>query len=130
VVDESRPPNHHFKGYSLDEQRRPEFKYEFNDVMVTDYFVDVIDPNSKQPMLRRSLTLQSGQTEHQIAFRAANGKDITRADDGVFRIDQALQVRIVSDQVGQIVDTESGQQLHVPLDTTETTSTLVLEYLW
>jgi hypothetical protein len=130
IVDESRPPNHRFKGYSLDEQRRPIFRYEFDDVTVTDYFVDAIDPKSKQPLIRRSLTLQSLPAEHQIAFRAANGTDITRADDGTFRIDQTLRVRIVSDQVGQIVDTESGQQLQVPLDTNETSSTLVLEYLW
>ncbi|HIK95568.1 MAG TPA: c-type cytochrome [Planctomycetes bacterium] len=130
IVDESRPPNHRFKGYSLDEQRRPIFKYEFDDVTVSDYFVDAIDPKSKQPMVRRSLTLQSLPADSHIAFRAVTGKDITRADGGTFRIDQMLQVRIVTGQVGQIVDTESGQQLQVSLDINETTSTLVLEYLW
>ena len=130
VVDEGRPPNHRFKGYSLDEQRRPKFIYEFDEFTVTDYFVDAVDKKSQQPILRRTLTLQSPGTERRMTFRAANGTDITRADNGAFRIDQTLQVRIVSGQVGQIVDASSGKQLHVSLDTTETSSTLVFEYLW
>ena len=130
IADEGRPPQHRFKGYSLDEQRRPMFKYEFDDVTVADYFVDAVDPKSQRPVLRRSLTLQSNRTKRGISFRAANGKDITHADDGAFRIDQTLNVRIASDHVGQIVDASSGKQLQVPIDTGKSPSTLVLEYFW
>jgi putative heme-binding domain-containing protein len=130
IVDEGRPPQHRFKGYSLDKQRRPIFSYEFDDFTVTDYFVDAVDPKSQQSLLRRTLTLQSKQTDGHVTFRAADSEEITRGDDGTFRIGQTLKVRIASDQAGQVVDTESGHQLHVPLDTTETSSTLVLEYLW
>jgi putative heme-binding domain-containing protein len=130
VVDEGRPPQHRFKGYSLDQQRRPIFRYEFDEFTVTDYFVDAVDPKSQQPLLRRTLTLQSKKSDRHVSFRAADSEEIARGDDGTFRIGKTLRVRIVSDQNGQVVDTESGKQLHVPLGTTESSSTLILEYLW
>lgn len=130
VVDDGRPPQHKFKGYLLDEKRRPKFSYQVSDVMVEDYFVDVLD-SSKRPLLRRILTLKSDSpTPRSLLMRAANGQEITVESDGIFVIDKVLKIKVGGKYEATIVDRAAGKALLIPLRIGGKVSTLVLEYLW
>ena len=130
TVDEGRPPQHRFKGYSLDEKQRPTFNYQFANISVEDYSVDVLD-SSKRPFIRRRLTLRSASADQKnVVFRAATGKDITLEGDGVFLIDNSLRIRVDKTNKASIVDHASGKQLRIPLQIDDEPSTLMLEYVW
>ena len=130
AVDEGRPPQHRFRGYSLDDKQRPKFLYQFGDIDVEDYAIDVIDQQSNKPFIRRTLTLRSDQEVQNLVFRAAGGKSIVLEGHGTFLIDKSLRIRIDENHTGRIVDTASGKQLRVPLDGVSRTATLVLDYVW
>ena len=131
VVDEGRPPQHRFKGYSLDEKQRPKFRYEFADVSVEDYSVDTVDPSSNQPFIRRTLSLKSSHAKPlKLSFRVANGRNIIAESNGIFVIDESLRVRVDRNHVATIVEHKSGKQLRVPLTVSNQSGTLVLEYDW
>jgi putative heme-binding domain-containing protein len=130
TAEDVRPLHHRFRGYSLDDQRRPKFTYQFGDIIVEDYSVDVLDPKTNQSFLRRTLTLQSEQERRNVTFRAASGKNIVATGDATFLVDNMLRVRIDEKHAGQLVDTPSGQQLRIPLIIPRGTSSLVIEYVW
>jgi hypothetical protein len=160
TVGDGRPPQHRFKGYSLDDKQRPKFSYQFADITVLDYPIDVLDSSTKQPIIRRTLTfrnqklidlgaesadrrpkprktlrtntpgVRSSRTKQHPVFRVANGKSITSEGQGVFLVDKSLRVRIDSKHTGQIVDVPTGKQLRITLDVSDTPTTLVLEYVW
>ncbi len=130
VVDDGRPPNHQFKGYDLDEKQRPKFRYRFSDVAVQDYPVDVLDPATGQAFIRRTLTLKTSGVRRDALFRAAEGKNIRREEDGVFLIDGSLRIRIDATHQGEIVESPSGQQLRIPVRVSGNETTLTLEYSW
>lgn len=130
VVDETRPPNHQFKGYSLDEKRRPKFMYTVGDTKIEDYFVDLIDPSSKQPILIRKLSIQSKQSEQELAFRVADGKEIVPTDDGGFIVDQKLRVYIAKPHVGAVIDSAPQKEIQVKLDGNPEKSAVEVKYVW
>ncbi|MHC4877857.1 MAG: c-type cytochrome [Planctomycetota bacterium] len=130
VVDESRPPHRQFKGYSLDEKMRPRFKYQFADVSVEDYSVDLLDSSTGRPFIRRTLTLKSASERRDLAFRAATGKKIERIDDGHFRVDDQLTVRVNAEHSATVVDAAEVNQLRILLDVDSAATQLTLEYNW
>ncbi|MEQ9410711.1 MAG: c-type cytochrome [Fuerstiella sp.] len=129
IVDEGRPPQHRFRGYSLDERQRPRLMYDFDEVRVVDYFVDTRDAERDQPYLRRTVTFSSDRKRPGCAFRIANGRKIVSAGDTEFIIDDTLRIR-VSDRSAEIRKATTGDILHVPLNIPAGTSTLMIEYRW
>lgn len=130
IVDDGRPPQHQFQGYSLDDQQRPTFRYAFGTVEVEDYFVDAIDAASGQPILRRKLTLVGISDELSVSFRIAVGKVIQTLDEGTYLIDQNLKIRVAGTHRAEVVQRGDDSELRVPLTTTGPRSTLTLEYVW
>ncbi len=130
TVDEGRPPHHQFKGYSLDEKRRPKFEYQIGEASVEDYSVDVIDSQSERPVLRRTLTIRPKQLGSQLIFRVANGKEISALEDGSFLIDNKLRVRVGAPHQGTVLPAASGQQLSVPLDIVDGELVVTVDYIW
>lgn len=132
TVDEGRPPQHHFKGYSLDEKMRPRFRYEFAGINVEDYVVDVPDASTGRPFLRRTITLKpdKGPGQSTLTFRAATGKSIGRSDGGDFLVDDRLRVRIPEEHTGTITDASEFKELRIPLIVKEGSASLTLEYRW
>ena len=127
--EDDRPATHQFKGYSLDSKRRPKFEYSIDGVSVEDYFVDVTDDESKQSVLRRTITLRS-QANATVSFRIANGKKIESAN-GWFEIDGRIRVRVLDSNAASIVDAGEGQELRMKLNVTGGAATVtVVEYGW
>ena len=130
TVGEGRPPQHQFKGYSLDEKRRPKFNYQFADISVEDYSIDILD-SSKRPFIRRTLTLRSASSNPKdVVFKAATGKTITLEGNDVFLVDNALRIRVDQNNKASTVDRVSGMQLRIPLQIDDKPLTLMLEYVW
>lgn len=130
VVDEGRPPNHRFRGYTLDEKRRPRFRYDFGGIAVEDYPVDGVDPSSERTFLRRTVTVHTERGTKRAVFRVADGKRIVADDNGTFLVDDRLRVRIVEGPRAAIVDRDGGQRLHVPLTATTEPESVTVEYVW
>lgn len=130
IVDDGRPPDHQFKGYSLDARMRPRFRYHFSGVRVEDYPVDAVDPSTGRAFLRRTVTLKSESGRHQLAFRPATGQSLTQTGDGDFLVDKQLRVRIVSAHSGSIVDGADFRHLRIPVTVTSEGAELILEYRW
>ncbi len=130
IADDGRPPRHHFKGYSLDDQMRPRFRYEFDGVNVDDYAVDVLDALTGNPFIRRTVTLKADSDRDGLSFRVATGKSIVRGDDGVYVVDNRLRIHIDEAHAGSIVDVADGKSLLIPLSITGGATPLTLEYKW
>ncbi len=129
-VDDGRPPQHQFRGYDLDQQRRPTFHYQFDGVNVDDFPHDVRDPDSETTLIRREVTLSSERPRSNLNFRIATSDDIVEEQAGVFRIGKTLIVRVEKNHKAEIVDTLQGKQLNVPLDVNRDKTKLVIEYVW
>lgn len=137
TVDEGRPPNHKFLGYSLDEKQRPRLQYQFGDLQVEDYFLDALAPTQgsaqtdapRRGTLRRTIVVDAQQAQSGLVFRAANGKEIERLDDNVFQVDASLRVTI-SGGKAMVAKDDEGQRLQVPLDLQPGRNTITVEYSW
>lgn len=129
VVDESRPPQHHFRGYRLDKKRRPAFMYEYDGVAIVDRFTDVPDETSNKPFLQRTLTVEATERRNGLRLRVATGKEIIDQGDGVFLIDNKLTVRVTG-TTEILTSVESGKELILPLDIPEGTSSTIVDYRW
>ncbi len=129
VVDEGRPPLHHFKGYSLDEKRRPAFMYNFDGIQITDRFVDTID-DSQTAVLRRELSLETPASREEILVKAATGKKIAQLVDGTYRVDDTITIRMPFAANAEIVDIADGQKLQMNLNLKAGLNSVVLEYHW
>lgn len=130
IVDEERPPHHQFKGYSLDEQMRPRFRYQFDGISVEDYSVDTLDPSTGQHLIRRTVTLKSDSDRDGLSFRAATSKSIVRRGDGVYVADDRLRIHIDEAHAGVIVDAADGKELRIGLPIADGSTRLTLEYRW
>lgn len=129
IVDEGRPPRHQFRGYSLDEKQRPVFSYQFDDAAVSDYFVDAQSAGDPSPVLRRTLTVDSSGP-HNLSFRLISGKTILPQPDGSFVVDNLLNVRVVSPQQAEVVDTNEVKLLRIPLPVSNGVTKAIVDYSW
>lgn len=116
-----------FRGYHLDDQRRPTFQYRYGTIRVEDFFEDVLDPNDAA-RFKRTFRFDAPAAQEQFYFRAASGGKITRSSDRSFVIDN-LQLRITSDHKGVVREGDPGEVL-IPLTLPAGQSTLTLEYQW
>ena len=113
-----------FRGYDLDAQRRPTFRYEYGAIKVADRFEDIVAPDGRA-FFRRTLTFAVPAGTAPFLFRAATGTDLAAAGPNAFQVDK-LTVRLTGKQAAQLRDGE----LLLPLDLPAGTSTLTLEYQW
>jgi len=116
-----------FRGYRLDEKRRPTFQYEYGDVKVEDFFEDVTE-ESKGAKFKRTFTFNTPTAQKLFYFRAGVGQQITAKPDKLYQVDK-LQIRITSDHKGLIREGSPGDLL-IPLELPKGKSTLTLEYQW
>ncbi|QDT08247.1 c-type cytochrome [Planctomycetes bacterium K23_9] len=128
ITDNSRPTTHQFKGYTLDDKRRPTLRYEFGEVAVEDYFREYPDDATNKVQLRRSVTFTSAEKSELLRFRLANGDGIESNSNDRYRIGKGLTIRVASGQKAELMD---AGLLFVPLQLDgKRPEELVLEYLW
>ncbi|HAV62537.1 MAG TPA: cytochrome c1, partial [Verrucomicrobiales bacterium] len=79
------------RGYDLDEQLRPAFRYDFHEVSVRDY--TVARPGVVDAFLVRTLTFTSTAKPASLFFRLAVGEQIERQADGSWLIDGRVKMK-------------------------------------
>ncbi|NHE58192.1 family 16 glycoside hydrolase [Cyclobacterium plantarum] len=102
------------QGYALNRDRRPTFSYEFGQIKVRDFF----EPEMDGKALTRTISYSNPQKTTDIWARMLAAEKIESFGDGVYRVNQGqfyvkLPEAILLNTV--IRDTDSGQELIVPL---------------
>ena len=115
-----------FRGYFLDERKRPTFIYRYGDIEVEDFFEDLLD-DAGNAFFRRTMTFVAPAMQTSFFFRIASGKEITAAGDG-WRIDR-LNLRLPGDHQARVREGDP-MELLVPLALPEGKTTIKLEYQW
>ena len=117
-----------FRGYSLDDKRRPTFRYTWNGLTVEDYPVAVAVPGETDAGFRRTVTVHAEQPVERLFFRAAVGKHI-KETDGVFAVDETLKLKF-PDAKPIIRNSEGQSELLVPLTFNGHDAKFVEEITW
>lgn len=131
IVDDGRPPEHQFKGYVLDEQRRPTFRYSYKTIQTEDFFFTHKSPEADALTLRRRLRLKSPKATDSVRFRLAAAGNVAAISETEFKLKSGVTIRIKSDHSGQVTSTESGKQIIIPLVFDGTNpEELLIEYSW
>jgi mono/diheme cytochrome c family protein len=102
-----------FKGYSVDEQGRPRFRYELNGVKIEERVVPVLRPGGA--ILKREFTLNgSGKN---FFLLAGSGKDVDHTSTTDWIVDGDLEIQIDGDGAGEAIVRESAdvKQLLIPV---------------
>lgn len=101
-----------FKGYSLDAQQRPTFRYEFGDLLVEDAFLDVKSGDAK-PHFVRSLKFPQRPPPPGLHFRVATDKQIEAREANVFAVGKGLLVRLSAP--GVVREADGARELLLPV---------------
>ncbi|MEM7012399.1 MAG: hypothetical protein AAF585_13050, partial [Verrucomicrobiota bacterium] len=115
-----------YRGYSLDSDKRPTFRYHYGEVAVEDFFEDRLDEEGNAYFIRR-LTFAAEEAQTPFFFRAASGKKVEQDENG-WKIDN-LNLRVVGEFEATIRPGEPEElllSLTLPAGKTE----LKLEYRW
>ncbi|MCH7920357.1 MAG: hypothetical protein IIC50_20540 [Planctomycetes bacterium] len=116
-----------YRGYFLDEHKRPTFMYRYGDIKVEDFFEDLLDESGKV-YFKRTFSFESQRAQEQFYFRAASGNVIVEKPDNTYLID-GLTLRIVSAHQGIIREGEP-RELLISLALPAGKSNLIMEYRW
>jgi cytochrome c len=116
-----------FRGYRLDDKRRPAFLYRFENVDVEDYPVAV--PGEVDASIRRMLTLKAASgPAGSLFFRAAVGAKIEE-QDGAYLVDGRMKLRFPGAKPR--VRTDNGRsELLVPVVFTNGQAAITEEISW
>ncbi|QDT52625.1 Cytochrome c [Caulifigura coniformis] len=137
----AEPPRtlgYRFRGYRLDDQQRPVFKYTVpaggTFVTVEDAFVPAVDLGKPaEPGMRRTLTVTGEPGVHNVYLRVARGMiDDADAPTGAYSIDGEWKVRINPASAVTPFLRGAGKQaeLLLPIALTDGKASVVLEISW
>ena len=115
-----------YRGYHLDEERRPLFRYEYGDVAVTDFFEDQLTEEGA-PFFRRTLTFTAPSAPEPFHFRVAAGEEIS-GEGGQWKIDR-LTLRLEPGREPLVREGEPVELL-LPIALSEGETVITLEYQW
>ncbi|MCH1497414.1 MAG: c-type cytochrome [Rubripirellula sp.] len=135
LVDDGRPPNHQFRGYLLDAERRPTFLYQFGVIEVEDYFFDAVSSGGSRPedeslKFSRTLKLKSDQFVAGLRFRVATGSAIKSLKPRHYLVDDRLKVIVPEGFEATVVTGETGEALRLLFDVPVGQTTVEIEYVW
>ena len=128
-TDYEFPQDHgyRFKGYYLDDRKRPTFTYEYGDIKVEDFFLDRLDDEDKA-YFTRTFTFEAPSAQASFYFRAASGSKIDKLSDSTYQID-GLQIKFSGSDKAVIREGEP-QELLIPFKLPKGKTVLTVEYKW
>lgn len=116
-----------FRGYHLDDRRRPTFLYQYGKVRVSDRFEDVKDGEG-QPFFRRTLTMDAEGTVAPFHFRVAAGESARAEGERSFVVGP-LRVRIAPPHTA-LLRTGGTDEILIPLTLAPGPNQITVEYQW
>ncbi len=123
-----------FLGYRLDDLRRPTFQYRYGEILIDDFFEDILLENGTSKFVR-TFSFDSPEKPELFHFRAGAGAKIIEAPNNgtfIYKIDK-LTVRIDHSELGSkkpIIRKGTPNELIVPLQLPKGKSKLSIEYQW
>jgi hypothetical protein len=96
-----------FKGYRLNETKKPTFSYKYHGMDILDY----IEPTESGKAIKRTITV-SNPTSQKLVYRLAEGNIIEDLGNGLFAInDQSYYLKVTADMKPTIIVTKGGKEL-------------------
>ena len=115
-----------FRGYRLDELRRPTLMYYFGDVRITEYYVG--DDTNDGAVLKRTVTITSSKDIKNLWYRAAAGGNIGEAKGGAYNVAGQFTTRIKLG--GDAKPLVRKSELLVPIVLRDGKASFTQELLW
>ena len=107
---EPRERGYRFRGYALDSQQRPTFRYDAASFRVEDF----PEPRrvDQSASFQRHLTVTATEpgSEGKVYFRAVLSKDLEPQTDGAYILDKSLKVKVTGDVGEPLVRNAGGKQ--------------------
>lgn len=122
-----REAGYHFKGYDLDKQGRPHFKYVAPAFTVEDFSQPVVE--GKEVGFRRHLTIAGKDGNGQLYFRASAAGKIEAQPDGWYLIDGNVRIRIPGAKP-VLRESRGKHELLVPIVLKDGKAEIVEEISW
>ena len=124
-----REGGYQFRGYRLDEARRPTFLYRFRNIDVEDYTVAV--STELDAKLTRHLHFESSADPRDVWIRVAIGDSIEKREGGRFVVDGRLHLSFVLEGRQPLIRRSGGQaELLIPIEFRNGESRLEVEMIW
>ena len=126
-----------FRGYRLDQARRPTFLYRFGDIEIEDFSKPI--PGKREPELERTLTLVVPRADSKTSavpanlwYRAAAGAKIETLDKGSYLVDGALRIHVKTNGAAKPLVRKTGNrfELLVQIAFDGNKSKVVQTYVW
>ncbi len=125
-IETAKELGHEFRGYRLDEARRPTFLYDVYGARIEDTLI----PDSKDQFtsVTRTFSITTKSPIDNLWYRAAVGKSIEPSNDGWYTIDGSWKVHLSADAT---IRKSSGKfELLVPVRLTNSPATITQQYAW
>lgn len=103
-----------FKGYKLDEQGRPAFRYKFGEVTILDKIVPVDNDQN----LTRTMKISGENDQNQLWIRLAEGQSIKKTKKGSYHVvDKNYRINLVFNKKQKpiIRQASDGMELIIPV---------------
>lgn len=116
------------RGYSISEEGLPVFKYSLGDVSVEDRF----EGSAEDRHLVRTVQFQAPDQQTDLWFHLASGKVIIQ-NGNEYVVDDRSYYLNVTDSAGsdpQIIQTDTGDDLRIPVLDDETVTEIEYEIIW
>ena len=123
----------HFKGYTLDKQGHPTFRYSLNDLTIQE--TELPKGSGEKSALERRFTLTAAAPSKDLYFLAASGKTITANGPGKWLVNEKLTVTLRGND-GAIPTTEirdgkdGAKLLLVPVKFSNNAAMFIVEMSW
>lgn len=117
------------RGYALNRDRRPTFKYLLDGVAVEDFLYPEMDGK----LLTRSIRYSNPKKRQDLWARIVSAAMLTDMGQGLYSVNQGqFYIRLAEGTLGKAVlrQTGSGQELLVSLAADADTNRLVYSYIW
>ena len=115
-----------YRGYVLNQDKRPRFRYRYGEVAVEDFFEDLLDQKGKA-FFRRSMTFTTKVDQEMFFFRVGSGMSITKTGKE-WKVD-GLTLRLSGEGKALIREGEP-QELLLPLTLPAGKTDIKVEYRW
>ena len=127
--ESGRPLGYRFQGYRLDEKRRPEFRYTYQGMRVTDFFKGVRSGET-EVTLKRSLTFESQDAEKPLVFRLLRSRKVEQFSENRFETDEGLTMELRTDETWELVEVGDQMELQVQLVASKPKVNVEVLYTW
>lgn len=124
--DQPRDYDYTFRGYVLDAQRRPTFKWEYKGVEVTEFYEQSGDYKNQNAAIKRTVTLTAKKPVENLYFLAATGP--MEAKDGAFIFNKVVKITVGGDPL--VRKNAENTELLLPVNFKDGKAQFTVNYSW